>query len=117
MKRGMIIYVAEGNEATPLKGPEELVEISRSLGVATVCLATSEEELADGWWHLLKRGVAQVLFLSVAFDPREGKFSKGETLWLCGSRCGFEFEAGQGVDGSQCDEGEDAREIAVDVRH
>ncbi len=117
MKRGMIIHITRGKEATPLKGPGELVEMSRSLGVDTVCVVTSEDEMADGWWHLLNRGVSQVLFMSVSFDPALGKFSRGAPLLLRGSRCGIELQAGHEIGEEQDGGTESAREDTLGVRH
>ena len=85
MKRGMILYVTHGKEEVPLKGAAELVEISRSLGVAAVCVVTTQEDVASGWWHLVARGVRQVLFMTVAYDPAlDSKLSRGVPVSLCG---------------------------------
>lgn len=117
MKRGMILHITKGNEEITLKGPGELVELSRSLGVDTVCVVTAEDEMADGWWHLLSRGVNQVLFMTVSFDPALGKFSRGTPLLLCGSRCGIDLQAGHEVGEDQDDGTGSTRGHTLGVRH
>lgn len=85
MKKGMILYVTEGREEIPLQGAEDLVEASRSLGVTAVSVATSEEDVAHGWWRLIARGVHQVLLMMVTYDPALRKFeSRGAPVRLCG---------------------------------
>ncbi len=85
MKKGMILYVTEGKEEVPLKGVNDLVETSRSLGVSAVSVATSEEDVVYGWWRLAARGMQQVLFMAVAYDPDLDRFeSRGKPLLLCG---------------------------------
>ena len=85
MKKGMILYVTEGREDVPLQSAAELIETSRSLGVTAVCVAVSEEDVVHGWWHLITKGVHQVLFMTVVYDPVLRKFeSRGAPVRLCG---------------------------------
>ena len=85
MKKGIILYVTEGKEEVPLQGAADLIETSRSLGVTAVSVATSEEDVVHGWWHLVTRGVHQVLFMTVAYDAALQKFeSRGAPVRLCG---------------------------------
>jgi len=85
MKKGMILYVTEGKEELPLQETADLIEASRSLGVTAVSVATSEEDVVHGWWHLVTRGVHQVLFMTVAYDASLQKFeSRGIPVRLCG---------------------------------
>jgi hypothetical protein len=74
MKKGMILYVAEGKGDVPLQREEDLVQVTRSLGVTTVCVATTEEDAVDGWWKLIAKGMHQVLFMTVAYDSMSGNF-------------------------------------------
>ena len=69
MKKGMVLYVAQGKEHVPLKTGEELAETARSLGVDSVSVANSEEDAAYGWMSLITRGMHQVLFMAVEYDP------------------------------------------------
>jgi hypothetical protein len=85
MKKGMILYVTEGKEEVPLQGVEELIETSRSMGVTAVSVATTEEDVVHGWWHLLARGMHQVLFMTVSYDAALNSFeSRSVPLRLCG---------------------------------
>jgi hypothetical protein len=85
MKKGVILYVTKGKEEVPMQGLPELLKISRSLNVSAVCVATSEDEVAYGWWHLLTRGMHQVSCVAAAYDPLQGSFEPhGRDLRLCG---------------------------------
>ena len=85
MKKGMILYVTEGKEEVPLQGAADLIEASRSLGVTAVSVATSEEDVVHGWWHLVTRGAHQVLLMMVTYDSALQKFeSRGAPVRLCG---------------------------------
>lgn len=68
MKKGVILYVTQGKDEVPLQGRTELNAISRSLGVADVCVAVSEEDIDYGWWKLIAKGVNQVLLMTVAYN-------------------------------------------------
>ena len=85
MKRGMILYITRGKEEVPVQGAGELIDISRSLEVAAVSVAINQEDVASGWWHLVRRGVDQVLFMTIAYDPVLGRFeSRSVPVSLCG---------------------------------
>ncbi len=85
MKKGMILYVTQGKEDVPLQGAEEMIETARSLGVTSVCVATTEEEAAHGWWSLITRGAQQVLFMTVDYNPVLERFeSRSNPVRLCG---------------------------------
>jgi hypothetical protein len=85
MKKGVILYVTKGKEEVPMQGLPDLLGISRSLNVSAVWVATSEDEVAYGWWHLLTRGMHQVSCLAAAYDPELGSFEPhGRALRLCG---------------------------------
>ena len=74
MKKGMVLYVAQGKEDVPLQTGAELAETARSLGVAGVSVANSEEDAAYGWMSLITRGMQQVLFMAVEYDPVGDRF-------------------------------------------
>jgi hypothetical protein len=85
MKKGMILYVTQGKEDVPVQGEAEMIETARSMGVTSVCVATSEEEAMHGWWRLITRGAQQVLFMTVAYDPVLDRFeSRSNPVRLCG---------------------------------
>jgi hypothetical protein len=84
MKKGMIVYVTEGKDEVVLQDALDLDRASRSLGVSAVCVATSEDEMAYGWWHLISRGMHQVSCVSAAYDAAGGTFKPHGTpmrLW------------------------------------
>jgi hypothetical protein len=74
MRKGMILYVTQGKEDVPLQGGTELSELSRSLGVAAVCVAITQEDVDYGWWQLITKGVHQVLLMTVTYDAVLGIF-------------------------------------------
>jgi hypothetical protein len=85
MKKGMILYVTQGKEDVPLQAASELIETARSLGVTTVCVATTEEDAIHGWWSLIVRGMRQVLFMTVAYNAALDRFeSRGTPVRLGG---------------------------------
>lgn len=85
MKKGIILYVTQGKEEVPLQGAADLIKTSRTLGVSAVAVAVSEEDVVYGWWHLITRGMHQVLFMTVEYDPSRESFVSGCTpVRLCG---------------------------------
>ncbi|MCU0573737.1 MAG: hypothetical protein MUC41_12180 [Syntrophobacteraceae bacterium] len=74
MKKGMIVYVTEGKEEVPSQESLDLGGASRVLGVSEVCVATSEDELAYGWWHLITRGMHQVSCVAAVYDSTRNAF-------------------------------------------
>ena len=83
MKKGMILYVTEGREA--LNDEIDLHEQGRELGVDAVYLATSESEIAYGWWQLLTRGMQEISCMTAAFNAPENTVEPlGVPLRLCG---------------------------------
>ena len=85
VKKGMILYVTQGREDVPLQAAADLKERARSLGVAAVSVAGTEEEAVYGWWNLITRGMQQVLFMTVAYDVVLDRFeSRGTPMRLYG---------------------------------
>ncbi len=85
MKKGMILYVAEGKEDVPLQTAAELAAAAASFGVTAVSVAGSEEEAVYGWMSLITRGMQQIQFMTVAYDPDLDKFeSRGGPVHLFG---------------------------------
>jgi hypothetical protein len=86
MKKGMILYVTEGKEEVRRQsdGPELEATLSW-LGVDAIRLATSEEEIAHGWWQLITRGMQQVSCMKAAYNVTLRRLEPfGEPLRLCG---------------------------------
>lgn len=83
MKRGIILYVTEGRDA--LHDEIDLREQRRRLGVDAVCLATSEAEIAYGWWRMLTRGMQEISCMTAAYHDMENTLEmRGMPLRLCG---------------------------------
>ncbi len=87
MRKGMILYVTHGKDDVPQQGATELTELidlCRSLDVAAVCVATTEEDVHYGWWQLITKGVHQVLLMAVAYDATLESFAFDQSpvrLW------------------------------------
>jgi hypothetical protein len=86
MKKGVILYVTEGKEEIQmLQDQPDLQDASRLLGVNAVCLATSEDEIAYGWWQLIARGIQQISCMKAAYHVGPGTIEPfGMPLRLCG---------------------------------
>lgn len=85
MKKGMIVYVTEGKEEFRPENSPILGEASKTLGVSEVCVATSEDELAYGWWRLITRGMHQISCIAAAYDAgRDALEPHGAPLRLWG---------------------------------
>jgi len=83
MKKGVIVYITEGKEA--LQEWPELSETGKRLGAEAVCLATSEFEVAYGWWHLLTRGNQEIVCMRGTYDVLHDRVNpEGYALRLCG---------------------------------
>ncbi|MCU0588487.1 MAG: hypothetical protein MUF52_10050 [Syntrophobacteraceae bacterium] len=74
MKQGLIVYVTEGKDEVALQDAQDLKGACRSLGASAVRVATTEDDLAYGWWQLIGRGMHQVSCVSAAYDAAEGTF-------------------------------------------
>ncbi len=85
MKRGVILYVTQGKDEVPLPEEGNLTEVSRSLGVAEVSVAVTEEDIAYAWWRLIAEGVHQIVLMTAAYDASLNVFeSHGAPLRLWG---------------------------------
>ncbi len=86
MKTGMILYITEGKDEVPMQ-PDwpALKDALRLLGVNAIRLATSETEIAYGWWQLVTRGMQQISCMTAAYDARSDRLEPfGAPLRLCG---------------------------------
>lgn len=84
MRKGVIVYVTRVEEEVSPQGAEILIEFLRAKGITTVFMASSEEEAIHGWFHLLTRGISEVLLLMVAFNASTNTFESRRALQLCG---------------------------------
>lgn len=85
MKQGAILYVTQGREEVPLQGGTDLAKVSRSLGVAAVSVAITEEDIPYAWWRLITEGVHQIVVMTVAYDAVLESFeSRGTPVRLWG---------------------------------
>ena len=85
MKKGMILYVTEGKDEVPLHDFQDLTRTLVTPGISAVYVATSEDELMYGWWHLITRGMHQISCTAAVYDAALQRFDTvGEPLRLCG---------------------------------
>jgi hypothetical protein len=85
MKKGVILYVTGGQEELFFGDASELENLRRRLGVQNIWVATSEDEISDGWWRLVAQGMQEVSCLLARFNSAEGKLEPaGRCLRLCG---------------------------------
>ncbi len=85
MKKGMILYVTEGKDEVPPHDFQDLARASVRPGISGVYVATSEDELMYGWWHLISRGMQQVSCTAAVYDAASRRFhTVGEPMRLCG---------------------------------
>jgi hypothetical protein len=85
MKKGLILYVTEGKEEIYKQEWPEFREQPNSLGTSTICVATSEDEIAYSWWRLLTRGIQHISCMKAAYNATRGKLEPyGTVLRLCG---------------------------------
>ncbi len=83
MKKGLILYVSEGRDE--LNEWMDLTAEKKLLNVDDVCLATSETELAYGWWYMLTRGMQQISCMRASYDLAQSTVkAEGQPFRLCG---------------------------------
>ncbi len=86
MKKGIILYVTAGKEAARERWDRiDLEEPQSRLAVNRVLVATSEEEIAYGWWRLITEGMQQIACMKAVFDATADRIEPfGAPLRLCG---------------------------------
>jgi len=85
MKKGMIMYVTEGKDEIPLDDFRGITGACAPPGISAVYVATSEDEVMQGWWHLISRGMHQVSCTAAVYDAASRRFDVvGQPLRLCG---------------------------------
>jgi hypothetical protein len=83
MKKGIILYVTNGkdevNEWMDLSAEKKLLDVD------DICLATSEIDVAYGWWRMLTRGMQHVSCMTANYDLSKDAIEPGKHLLkLCG---------------------------------
>lgn len=83
MKKGVILYITEGKDE--MQDWLDVREPLTSLGASHICVATSEDEIAYGWWRLLARGMQHISCMKAAYNATLGSLEPyGTALRLCG---------------------------------
>ena len=86
MKKGIILYVTEGKEEARERWDGlDLKEPQAKLDAHEVMLATSEEEIAYGWYQMVTHGMQQIACMKAVFDVNADRIEPfGAPLRLCG---------------------------------
>lgn len=85
MKKGVILYVTGGQEEFFSGNDPDLRHLRRRLGVQSVRVATSEDDISDNWWRMIAEGMQEVRCMRARFNPRNGHLEpEGRSLRLCG---------------------------------
>jgi len=86
MKKGLIFYVTEGKDSVPTEQNwSHLTEAFDLPRASAACVATSEDEIAYGWWRMLTRGMHQVFCIKAIYDETRDELKPfGTPLRLCG---------------------------------
>jgi len=80
MKKGMILYVTQGkNELDDTPYPD-LSGLKRELGVQSLCLTTSEDEISYACWRMLAAGMHQVSCMHACYHAEGRHLELGERL-------------------------------------
>lgn len=83
MKKGIILYVSEGRE--DLNDWMDLTITKQGLNADELCLATSETELAYGWWYMVTRGMQHIACMRASYDTAGNAVkAEGRPFRLCG---------------------------------
>jgi hypothetical protein len=84
MKKGMILFVTEGRDELH-DHSDDLRKVRGLLGVQSVCLATSEDDVAYAWWGMLAKGMHHISLLKAAYRGRDNPMEfQGAALRLYG---------------------------------
>jgi hypothetical protein len=85
MKKGMILYVTRGKNDLLKNEYSNLPEVRETLGVQSLSLSTSEDEVADACFRMLTRGMHQVSCMAAYYHPGDGRLEiRGEPMRLAG---------------------------------
>ncbi|MHC1745455.1 MAG: hypothetical protein AB9873_20855 [Syntrophobacteraceae bacterium] len=86
MKKGIIFYVTEGKEEVRERWDRlDLKEPQARLNANEVMLATTEDEIAYGWYRMITHGMQQIACMKAVFDAGSDRIEPfGAPLRLCG---------------------------------
>ncbi len=73
MKKGMIFYVTQGKNELDDSPCPDMSDLRRELGVQSVCLTTSEDEMSYACWRMLTAGMHQVSCMHVWYHVNESR--------------------------------------------
>lgn len=98
MEKGMILFFARAKEDAMILGTPDVIKIVQSIGVSTIYVATSRDEVIDGWAHLTAIGTKQISCMTVMYNSTTGAFDlEGVPLMTCVGNEAAIFHLDQGV--------------------
>ena len=78
MKKGIILYVTQGKKELDDAPCLDMSDLRRELGVQSVCLTTSEDEISYSCWRMLAAGMHQVSCLHARYLAEERRLELGK---------------------------------------
>jgi len=78
MKKGMILYVTQGKKELNDAPHLDLSGLKLELGVQSVCLTTSEDEMSYVCWRMLAAGMHQVSCMHARYHEEGRRLELGE---------------------------------------
>ena len=78
MKKGMILYVTQGKKELDDAPCPDMSGLRRELGVQSVWLTTSEDEMSYACWRMLAAGMHQVSCMHARYHAEECRLELGE---------------------------------------
>jgi hypothetical protein len=78
MKKGMILYVTQGKKELDNAPCPDLSGLRRELGVQSISLATSEDEISYVCWRMLAAGMHQVSCMHARYFSEECRLELGK---------------------------------------
>lgn len=80
MTHGMILYLRDGqDDELAMPSSEEFIDSVQSLDITTVCLATSQDQILQCWWRLIREGMHQISYVTAAYDPSKDRLHSFST--------------------------------------
>ncbi|NLI82096.1 MAG: hypothetical protein GX443_10485 [Deltaproteobacteria bacterium] len=65
----MIVYLRNvSQDENAGGGIDTFIQNVRTLDVNAVCLATSQEQILQCWWSLIREGMHRISYVSAAYD-------------------------------------------------
>jgi len=68
MQKAMILHVIDVEEDVSPEGVTDMIQSMRSLGISTVLVAKSDQEVLRGWCHLIAKGIRHVMLMRVYYS-------------------------------------------------